>query len=771
MQRYISEVESKFSNKSKFTNLAGKISYICVESFPSLGLLTALRFIEWANENPKGVVSLPTGKTPEFFIKYTNYIKKFWDLEKVQNLRDQYLKNVKKFPKFDNMRFVQIDEFYPISSRRTNSFNYYVNKYYIDGFGFNKENSLLIDCNKIKLYNNMHFEEVFRSNIVDLSLRNRTALNFQEEIAQKSIFLIDDWCTEYECKVRDLGGIGFFLGGIGPDGHIAFNVRGADRLSTTRLTETNFETQAASASDLGGIEISSKKLVITIGLGTICYNANVNAIIFAAGDAKAEVVKNAVESEISNVYPATVLQKLQNSRLYLTESASLRLSKSQEFLNQQYDFETGIIKNTLEQCQLKQKYLKKLINSELLENKFLSKTGKSYDEITRYVEEAIINRLNKGLVKLENCRFFHTGPHHDDIMLGLMPYINRLIKEPSNKHKFAVLTSGFTAVTNDFLLSFLKDLLIFVKDGQIQMLSYSDFFDSGYKLKWDKDVYHYLTKVASGDENERRRGVCHRLTRAIVDVYKTENVAEFLSRIMEMIDELENSHPGEKNSQNIQIVKGMLREFEEELVWAHYGVKVCDVKHLRLGFYTGDIFTERPERERDVIPVLNMLREEQPNIITVAFDPEGSGPDTHYKVLQAIAESLRMLSKEIDLSNVRVWGYRNVWYKFQPYEADVIVPVSLDQMAVFDSSFEKCYLSQVNASFPSYEHNGRFSDLAKKIWTNQLKDVQYILGKDYFFMNDHPLLRSAHGLLYFKDMSVEDFLKSARELEKSMEGF
>jgi glucosamine-6-phosphate deaminase len=77
-----------------------------------------------------------------------------------------------------------------------------------------------------------------------------------EKLQQESLFRIDNWCTGYEKKIRALGGIGFFLGGIGPDGHIAFNTRGSDHNSATRLTATNFETQAASAGDLGGIEVS-----------------------------------------------------------------------------------------------------------------------------------------------------------------------------------------------------------------------------------------------------------------------------------------------------------------------------------------------------------------------------------------------------------------------------------------------------------------------------------------------------------------------------------
>ena len=127
----------------------------------------------------------------------------------------------------------------------------------------------------------------------------------------------------------------------------------------------------------------------------------------------------------------------------------------------------------------------------------------------------------------------------------------------------------------------------------------------------------------------------------------------------------------------IQRLKGMLREFEEELVWAHFGVQVKHVHHLRLGFYTGDIFTEQPKIERDVGPVLDMLRKIKPTVISVARDPEGSGPDTHYKVMQVMAEAIRAWQKEEDLHDLRIIGYRNVWYQFHPAEADVIVPVSL----------------------------------------------------------------------------------------------
>jgi len=69
-------------------------------------------------------------------------------------------------------------------------------------------------------------QEVFPNNIVDLSLRVRQTRTDLERRQKEAINRVDEFCMEYERRIREMGGIGFFLGGIGPDGHIAFNVRG-----------------------------------------------------------------------------------------------------------------------------------------------------------------------------------------------------------------------------------------------------------------------------------------------------------------------------------------------------------------------------------------------------------------------------------------------------------------------------------------------------------------------------------------------------------------
>ena len=229
---------------------------------------------------------------------------------------EKYNIEYRKKPNLTNLKFVQIDEFFPMDPNQKNSFYDYVKHFYIDGFKMSFEKSLLINSREIPLYKNEKWEDIFPNGKIDLSLRYRNPESSLEDKQQESIYCIDQWCNEYETKIQSLGGIGFFLGGIGPDGHIAFNVRGSDHNSTTRLTETNFETQAAAATDLGGIEISKNRLVINIGLGTITYNEDVTAIIIAAGEAKASMVKKSMESEISIKYPATCLQKLVNRAIH-----------------------------------------------------------------------------------------------------------------------------------------------------------------------------------------------------------------------------------------------------------------------------------------------------------------------------------------------------------------------------------------------------------------------------------------------------------------------
>ncbi len=127
-----------------------------------------------------------------------------------------------------------------------------------------------------------------------------------------------------------------------------------------------------------------------------------------------------------------------------------------------------------------------------------------------------------------------------------MPHIIHLIREPSNKHYFTNMTSGFTSVTNSFILKILIQTVNFIKEDKVQMIRYFDFFSQGYKKKWDKDVFHFLDSIANNNLIEQSRGLSHRITRILVDIFKVKSKQALLKIIDEIILELNDCYDGEK---------------------------------------------------------------------------------------------------------------------------------------------------------------------------------------------------------------------------------
>ena len=430
-------------------------------------------------------------------------------------------------------------------------------------------------------------------------------------------------------------------------------------------------------------------------------------------------------------------------------------------------------------CKILDRYAHKLTLDDLKNDPRCARIPDLSLERVQEVIDDMETKLWRGVNILDNEVIYHTGPHHDDIMLGLMPFINRQLRSPRNKVHFAIMTSGYHSVTDKFLREALEDTLRYLHEGRIQMVRYPDFFEQGYRFKQVKDVHHYLDNVARKNPDEMRRGFCHRILRDAVGLWQLKSVEETVKRLNE---EIENLKEGKPNSPEIQKLKGEVREFEEELVWAYAGTDLNHIHHLRLELYDAKVPepVEGPTQNKqaspkilkpidgDVQAILKQLRSIRPTTITVAIDYEGLGPNTHYKVMQTIAEAIRRWNEEADLSQLKIFGYRNVWSTFHPAEANVYVPVSLNAMAVFEKAFKDSYLTQVKAEFPNPDFDGPFSELAEQIWVKQYKDVQLILGKNYFYENTHPLIRAAHGLLFLKQMTVMEFLDLAERMKNNL---
>ena len=782
-----STVEKYFLEKADIPFLSSteeRIPVITVDNYMTLGQLTALRFLEWITINPEGVVALPTGKTPEYFIKWVHHYCRNWKTEVKHGILKDVGLTQDTAPGFSGLHFVQLDEFFPISSTHERSFYHYVQKYYLNGFGFDRSRALLINTGVFShptdalLRTIGTVDELFKDGVIDLGLRLRQANNDRESMQQRAIVHFDQFCEEYEQKIKNLGGIGFFLGGIGPDGHIAFNVKGSSHFSTTRLTTMNYETMAAAAQDLGGIETVRKKAVITIGLNSITAKPDAVVLIIAAGQTKARIVADAIEHEPHINYPASSIQKLPNARFYLTNGAakllarrtlrviSLKNKKSNE------DIEKLVVDAAISaRCSLDDlKKIDSVKNNNTVALEYFKQaiqiTKQKPDELAASIKQSIHTRIEKGLTVPRNQRIFHTAPHHDDIELAYFPLIHHLVRSPENKNFFCYMTNGFTSVTNAYLHEQLTSLRQVIVSGAIfKEVSRTDLCCMEHAYQ---DIHGFLNGIGQQNCDHQNLYTSIRLSRKLFAYLKSDSDMQLLNLVDETIKALATITAGQSNPALIQTIKGWIREWEAELVWAHFGLGYDNVFHLRLPFYSDQIFPEDPQYERDVVPILNLLERTRPTIVTLAMDPEGSGPDTHYKTLMAITAALEKYVEKNGSKDLRIWGYRNVWSRFKPYEVNTIIPVSLNSFAVLHSMFNSCFRSQASASFPSHELNGTFSELAQKIWVEQFNDLISLLGKNTFYDSTHPMMRRAFGAIYLQDMSYEEFIEQTKDLRQLM---
>jgi glucosamine-6-phosphate deaminase len=787
----LSKVEEYFGNIHKDFDLSSKyhkIPLLVVDNYVELGQLTALRFLEWVSLNPGGTIALPTGKTPEFFIKWVQFYLANWKKELNNGILAQIGVDKKLQPDLKSLHFFQLDEFFPIRPEHERSFTYFVKNFYIDGFGFDPKKVHLINTFDIPEKARKEFgkiqnlDEVFPDGLIDLGLRIQKPNNERDLLKQKTIKLFDQFCQDYEDDIQKRGGLGFFLGGIGPDGHIAFNVKGSAHHSHTRLTNINYETQAAAASDLGGIELVRKKAVITIGLHTITYNPDTVAIVIAAGQSKSEQVYNAIEKDPSIAYPATSLQKLKNARFFVTRSAASMLTLSEENIKQLYG-EKKLSASYYEKLLLDGADKSKLSLIEASRADYNKKSvdvpewriaceisGKPLDKLSEEVYKGLAEKVQAGLIVPDNQRILHTAPHHDDIELAYFPLLHHLVRSPNNENYFVYCTSGFTAVTNFYVTERLENLQRLITSGHIGDGENIDHL-ADYANAQD-DITGYLNGIALQDMELQHFHISRRLTRLFLDHLKVKDLNKVAKYVGELILQLKGIEPGRSEPSIFHLIKGWLREYEAELVWAYFGIDMDHVSHLRLPFYSANIFPEYPDFKSDVLPIVQLLEKIRPTIITLALDPEGSGPDTHYKTLIALSDAIDKYAAGRPEMNLRIWGYRNIWSRYRLDEVNKVIPTSLNSFAVLHNMFSSCFLSQKSASFPSFELDGTFSELAQKIWVGQHNHLVELMGQEFFYDSPNPLLRRSYGAIYLKDMSYKeftDYLVPVRSLLKAKE--
>ena len=117
---------------------------------------------------------------------------------------------------------------------------------------------------------------------------------------------LDKECEDYEAKIESYGGIHLFLGGIGPDGHIAFNEPGSSLSSKTRIKSLTFDTILANARFFENDVKQVPKTALTVGVDTVMQAKEV--IIIINGYNKARALQQVVEEGVNHMWTVSVLQ-------------------------------------------------------------------------------------------------------------------------------------------------------------------------------------------------------------------------------------------------------------------------------------------------------------------------------------------------------------------------------------------------------------------------------------------------------------------------------
>ncbi len=163
-------------------------------------------------------------------------------------------------------------------------------------------------------YHSFMFQNFF--NHIDIPKENIHILNGNAVDPAKE-------CIAYEEKIRSFGGIELFLGGMGADGHIAFNVPGSSLQSCTRLVNLNYDTISANSRFFDNDLAKVPKQALTVGVQTV-MEAN-EVLILVNGYKKARALQNVVENGINHMWTLSALQAHPQGIIVCDEEATMEL--------------------------------------------------------------------------------------------------------------------------------------------------------------------------------------------------------------------------------------------------------------------------------------------------------------------------------------------------------------------------------------------------------------------------------------------------------------
>ena len=179
---------------------------------------------------------------------------------------------------------------------------------------FNMDEYVGIPADHPESYRTFMFQNFFEQ--IDIQPENINLLDGNPED-------LDVECARYEAKIEALGGIELFMGGVGHDGHIAFNEPGSSLASRTRIKTLTDKTRQANSRFFDGDISQVPKLALTIGVGTLLDAREI--MILVTGSDKAHALKAAVEGSVNHLWTVSALQMHPRAMIVCDDDSTMEL--------------------------------------------------------------------------------------------------------------------------------------------------------------------------------------------------------------------------------------------------------------------------------------------------------------------------------------------------------------------------------------------------------------------------------------------------------------
>jgi glucosamine-6-phosphate deaminase len=446
---------------------------------------------------------------------------------------------------------------------------------------------------------------------------------------------ISEFCNEYERKISELGGLDLQILGIGRTGHIGFNEPGSAPNSGTRLVALDDLTRRDAGKDFGGKQNVPAK-AITMGIGTIFKARKI--ILMAFHSKKADIIKKAVEGDISSDVPATYLQLCENIEFVLDQDAASELTR----------FKTPWL---VKDCIWDEDMTKKAVIwlSQMLGKSILKLTEDDYNN-----HGMAQLATAKGPVYNINIHIFNKIQHTITGWPGGKPHADdsQRPERATPEQKRGIV---FSPHPDDDVISMGGTFIRLADQGHEVHVAYQT---SGNTAVWDDEVLRFVEFSIDFCKSQNMDANIQQL------VY--ENMRSFIAA----------KTSNQTDSKEIQTVKGLIRKGEAIAGARFAGVKDANIHFMNLPFYDKSKIQKDVSFEDDIQRTIKLLQQVKPHQVFAAgdfADPHG----THKVCFDIILEALKRLKQTEEwVKDCWLWLYRGAWHEFEIAEIQMAVPLS-----------------------------------------------------------------------------------------------